>query len=450
MKPLSLYEHGVLRPRRDDEDEAHFGDAWERVVPARWYDRLRRYDLARGEEKQVFRWEHGRARARQWVGVIQRDDITLELLPKVEREDGDTDERVRSNLLWFLTLSGSVPNRARDMARLHTRSATLLDALSDLFAQRLLDELLQGPARAYVTREENLRRFKGKLVVPAQIARNAAHRERFVCRFDELSEDTDLNRVLRCACGVLVRRARRPATQEALMRCLEELDAVSVIPVQVARRVAARVVVDRQSERYLDVFTFARLVLDDESPEPQAGATGTFSLLFDMNVVFEAFIAGFLRRHVVPTLDGWNLAAQGRGDRRHLLAQDGVERAAGMILLKPDLLLVGPEGRRVVIDTKWKTVHPRGASNRKRPPDADFYQLHAYAHRYGGDLNVLLHPQSREPVRERYRALDHEGSRGRAIQVHTVDLHRNFSEIAARDALRDELISLLQNEGAKA
>lgn len=446
MRTLTLYEHGVLRPAREGEELFGTGP-WERVVAPRWYERLHRLDGARGEEARVFHWEHGRARARQWVGVIQLDGVTLEILPKVERDDiAEEEAGVRRNLLWFLAVAGAVPMRERDLARLDTRRAPLLEALAALFAGRLRDELLQGPARAYVTREENLRRFKGRLMVPAQVAHNAAHRERFYCRFDELSEDTALNRVLRAACVKLARRTWRPETQDALLRCQEELDGVAPLDPAAARRLAERVTLDRRSERFRDVFTFARLVLDDESPEPVAGATGTFTLLFDMNVVFERFVAGFLRRHVLPTLEGWHLAVQAAGERRWLLGPAEVGHGSA-VLLAPDLLLTREDGARVVVDTKWKAIHPRGASSRKRPPNDDFYQLHAYGHRYDAALNVLLHPQSRLPVCDHYVTLSEDQEhRPRRVYVRTVNLHADFSRAEAREALVKELRAVLTGE----
>jgi 5-methylcytosine-specific restriction enzyme subunit McrC len=450
MRTLTLYEHGVLRPAREGEEASDRGP-WERVVPARWYERLYRLDGARGEAARAFRWEHGRARAQQWVGVIQLDDITLEVLPKVERidQDGQTVEGVRGNLLWFLSVSGAVPMRERDLAHLAARRAPLLEALAAVFAGRLRDELLQGPARAYVTREENLRRFKGRLLVPAQVAHNAAHRERFYCRFDELSEDTALNRVLRAACAKLARRTSRPETQDALLRCLEELDGVASLDAASARHLAGRVTLDRRSERFRDVFTFARLVLDDESPEPVAGARGTFTLLFDMNKVFERFVARFLRRRVLPILPGWTLTLEAEDDPRWLLDSEA-GKGSGIVPLSPDLLLKRNDGQHVVIDTKWKAIQPRNAPKGKRPPSDDFYQLHAYAHRYGGELNILLHPKSRADVWENFRLLDHEGKPGRRVCVRTIDLHADFTRADARDALVEELRRIVCGEDKKA
>ncbi len=45
-----------------------------------------------------------------------------------------------------------------------------------------------------------------------------------------------------------------------------------------------------------------RLLLAGRTPIDQAGATPTFSLLFDMNKVFERFVAAILRRYVAPGL----------------------------------------------------------------------------------------------------------------------------------------------------
>ena len=121
--------------------------------------------------------------------------------------------QARSNLLYMLSVAGQVPVRERDVARLASRKASLSETLAAIFADRLRRELLRGPERAYIRREENLRQFKGKLLIAQQALHNAAHRERFFCRFDEFSEDTLMNRIFRAACQVLLDATHTPSTQ---------------------------------------------------------------------------------------------------------------------------------------------------------------------------------------------------------------------------------------------
>lgn len=450
MRSLVLYEHGVLRAVSDDRGWTSSGTPWSRDVPRRWFDRLHRLDDLRGAQR-VFDWGYDRAKATQFVGVIQLDGVSLEILPKVERIAGDTDDgsigAVRRNLLWFLMRAGEVPCRERDLAALQTRRAPLLDALTALFASRLWDELLRGVARSYVTREENLRRLRGKLVVPQQIARNAVHRERFVCRHDEFSEDTPLNQVLRAAAEVLVRRAALASARQTLARCLEVLDGVTALSPDRAALVARRVVLDRQTERYATLFAFARMVLESRNPEVIAGETSTFSLLFDMNKVFEGLVTDLLERAVRQHHPLWTAHAQGKPHTRHLYEGDASPK--NLLELKPDVLLVGPSGAFVVVDAKWKrlTLGAKGHG----PVRDDLYQMHGYSVRYDADV-LVLHPRGGDvAVDERtWHALDHVDQRRRAVHYATLDVSRDFSTRVAVGLLEDEVLACLSKAMPKA
>ena len=145
----------------------------------------------------------------------------------------------------MLAVAGDVPVRSRDVARLASRQAPLSETLAAIFADRLLGELLRGPERAYLQREENLRRFKGKLLISQQTLKNAAHRERFFCRFDEFCDDTVMNRIFRAACRVLLETTRTPSTQDLLRHCLLVLDQVEDVVIH--DELFDRVTLTRQS-----------------------------------------------------------------------------------------------------------------------------------------------------------------------------------------------------------
>ncbi|MBK6682847.1 MAG: hypothetical protein IPG45_00085 [Deltaproteobacteria bacterium] len=155
-----------------------------------------------------------------WVGVVQVPGLQLELLPKADDrdiQDGKDVEEVRANLLHMLELSGLTDLRERGMADVRARRGMLLDQLAARFVARLLEELRRGADRTYTAEEGNLLAMRGRLMLARQVTVNAAHRHRFYCAYDALSEDTPINRTLRSACDVLrrwtlplgVRRRRR-------------------------------------------------------------------------------------------------------------------------------------------------------------------------------------------------------------------------------------------------
>ena len=424
MKRLIVQEHTRIT-RWDSAGEPPSSPHIER----RLYNRLRRFDQhGRSEGERVFSWGDGSTRTTQWVGVIQVPGLQVEVLPKV---DDAQDSQARSNLLYMLSVAGQVPVRDRDLARLASRKAPLSETLTAIFADRLRRELLRGPERAYMRREENLRRFKGKLLIAQQTLRNAAHRERFFCRFDEFSEDTLMNRIFRAVCRVLLDSTHTPSTQDKLRHCLLLLDGVEDVFIQ--DELFDQITITRQNERFADVLRFCRLILRERSPSVQAGSERSFSLLFDMNRVFEGFVAGFLKKQVIPQLDGYRLYPQAKNQRLHLMTSKG----RGVLPLRPDLLIRASDDRLFVLDTKWKQLsgeRAQGGVGRD-----DLYQLYAYTKRYECERSVLLYPDVGTECRD-FKILPTGGQ----IGVRFVNLSGDLHKRSDRDALACQLTHIVK------
>ena len=433
MKRIVVQEHTKI-VRWDGEGTPQFSPEikW---LEQRLYDRLKRFDQrGRTEKDQVFSWSDGSTRTTQWVGVIQVPGLQVEVLPKIDEADlngkDEKETQARSNLLYMLSVAGQVPVRDRDVARLASRKASLSETLAAIFADRLRRELLRGPERVYIRREENLRRFKGKLLIAHQVLRNAAHRERFFCRFDEFSEDTLMNRIFRAACRVLLNSTHTPSTQDRLRHCLLLLDGVE--DVFVHNELFDQITITRQNERFVDVLHFCRLILQGRSPTVRSGRERSFSLLFDMNRVFEDFVAAFLKKQVMPLFDGYRLYSQAKSQRRHLMR----DRERGVLLLQPDILITSND-RQLVLDTKWKQFSGKVGRD-------DLYQIYAYTKRYECQRSVLLYPHVLEVKCLDYDIMGADGATGEQVGVRFVNLRRNLYERSEREALACELKHIVQ------
>jgi 5-methylcytosine-specific restriction enzyme subunit McrC len=441
VRRVTLRERGRLHQSRSDRPVPPSDTLDQLWLEPHLFDRLRDDDLSR--PRPVFEWQHRSARAGPWVGVVQIPGLTLELLPKIDgpHTHPETTALARDNLLAMLLESRLLPLKVRDSAALSTRSAPLLDALIALFAERALAELLRGPYRAYISEVGDLRTLRGKLLISKHIAHNAARRERFTCAYDDLSIDTPLGRVLRATCRALLTQTRAGAAQSALDRCLHLLDDVPDVPD--ARVWLDRIVLDRQSERFADLLIFCRLVLEQQAPSARAGATRTFSLLFDMDRVFEGFVANFLRTRVLPHLPGLQLRVQGQGARAPLLR---TERNADALHLKPDLLLTarGTLEARAVLDTKWKRLGPASRHRTAKLKPNDLYQMFAYTRRYAVRRSVLLFPWTAESTDRDFAVIGPDNRPdGSQICLRYVDLRHNLRRPPGRHALAAELTAML-------
>lgn len=208
MKRLVVTEHTRIERRAGDAPPGP-GDVAFLRPPVRPRSCVRPSD--REDQDLILEWS-GRlcpdqAVGRRGPGAWGADSDLAEGRPARGQPDAATlteaRHQTRRNLLYMLSVSGDVPVRNRDIARLAVRQAPLSETLAAIFADCLRRKLLLGPERAYQGQEANLRSFKGKLLIARQVQHNAAHRERFYCRYDEFSEDTVMNRVFRASCRAL-------------------------------------------------------------------------------------------------------------------------------------------------------------------------------------------------------------------------------------------------------
>ncbi|MFO7970636.1 MAG: hypothetical protein R6U40_02665 [Desulfobacterales bacterium] len=440
MKRITIPEHGqiIAWGHKAASPEATESIAY---LEKRLYHRLKKYEqhLAR-QGQSVFTWYSDHVKANQWVGVVQVSGLQVEILPKVDSisqagydEICDRWGESRRNLLYMLAIAGDIPVRSRDISRLSTRRANLSETLSTLFANALKHELLRGCERDYVRYEQNLRIFKGRLMVSKQLLKNAANRQCFYCTFDQFSEDTLMNRIFKAACRFLLNVTRLPGTQDALRHCLLLLDTVSDL--EVTDPLFNKVSFNRQNERFENLFHFCRLILGNRAPTVSSGSKMSFSLLFDMNKVFERFIAAFMNIRVMPGFPECRLYPQARRNRRPLF-QD--ENNRGELLLEPDILIRNRNNQdNLIIDTKWK---------KGKPTNVDLYQLYAYTKRYCCRQSILLYPSVPDAKSQEFHVLNENNIPcGQRVSIRYVNLNRNLYDANERKLLADELDNLVRD-----
>lgn len=363
-----------------------------REANRKFFSRLQAFDeswcSAGGEP--IFDWNDRRfVRVRNYVGVIAIPGGAIEILPKIDRPDEEGRSRAQHNLLYMRSLTRRIAGEERDLAAIGRQKMPLLEQLFILFAERTLSELKRGVDHTYVPLEENLCCLKGKLLVPEHITRNAVHRQRVYCRYDDFISDTPINRVIKAACKRLLMVAKTAAAQKKLREIVFLLDEVSDL--EVAGRHFNEIHYNRNAERFRPLVGFSMMVIKGMSPAWTMGQEPSFSLLFPMEQLFEEFIARYIHRFAEDfQLSRDRIHAQALGRREWLLRR---EQGSGAYRLKPDLVIDASSGKpQLIIDTKWKHLKSDVEDAKNGVSQADIYQLYAYAHRYDSPENVLLFP----------------------------------------------------------
>lgn len=333
--------------------------------------------------------------AQNYVGVIElKSGRRIEILPKVFFPDGgsgkggDLEGRTRQ---VFLTMLQSLPDFDGQHfvdAMLDVKRLDIFEVFIRLYIREAMELAKRGLRSSYVTQEENLALFKGKLLLSEHIRHNAAHAERFYVAYDEFHPNIAVNRIVKATLEKLLRKTRHASTSREIVRLLGMFEGVKASTSYEAD--FAQIHLDRTTRRYESLINWARVFLLNKSFTPFAGASSARALLFPMETVYEAYVYRCVRR--VFGAAGWKAAAQGRGESMYLVRDEKAKK--NRFKLKPDII-IEKDGRRIVLDTKWKNL----TTNQKEKygiSQSDMYQMYAYSKRFKTPEVWLLYPLNEE------------------------------------------------------
>ena len=252
-------------------------------------------------------WGNGEVKFASYCGVISLGDLSIEILPKIYGTEAEDNGSSRNALIRMLSKARRLKLHELGPAGISPQRRNLLDIFILHFCDQLRIQLTRGMIRKYVRREKNLNVLRGKLKVDQQLKRNLVHQERLFCRYDELSADNAYNHVLKYVLGILL----KAATGNRALRQVSELCArFESISDSVADALTVdSLSFDRLTERYESVFDQCKYFLEGLYPDVVAGKKNCLSLLFDMNRLFEAYVASELRKEA--RIQGLRLREQG-------------------------------------------------------------------------------------------------------------------------------------------
>lgn len=318
----------------------------------------------------------------QWVGLLRlTDGTTLEILPKTHQR-GDDPESCREVLLRMLAVTDErfriAPPSDLDPARMPLFEVFLAYALAGFRAA-----VRRGVPHAYVTVEEERAGLRGKLNMTRQVRQLPSRAHLLHVTYDEYLPDRPETRLVRSSVERMARLTETDSTRRLARQTLQVLDGVP--PSQNVKADFDRWRLERGNAHFAPLEALAKLILFDLNPLVGGETVQSLSVLFDMNRVYESYVAWLLRRDHPD----WVIRTQARGKSL------GTMHGRPVFNLKPDLHITLPSGEVVIADTKWKRLkndpsHAYGVSQ------ADAYQMLAYSMRYqaaGGQL-WLLYPRT--------------------------------------------------------
>lgn len=345
-----------------------------------------------------------------YVGLIQmKNGFQIQVLPKIDFSYGEDagNKETKELFLKMLRSMKDFPSKVFNDASLKVDRMNLYEIFINMYVQEVRQLVKHGIRSSYVEMEDNLRYYKGKLLVGPHVRANLAHKERFYVSFEEFHQNRPENRLVKATLEKLQKMTTSAENSKEIRQLLVSFEMVDASTNY--EKDFAKVVINRNTKDYENLMKWSRVFLMNESFTTFSGSTTSRALLFPMESVYESYVAREMKKVFMP--DGWDVSSQDKG---HYLFTEPRRQFA----LRPDIVLKHGD-RTVIMDTKWKKLIPNERQN-YGISQADMYQMYAYSKKYETSEIWLLYPDNQD-MHGRRDIIFNSGD-GTTVRVWFVDL----------------------------
>ena len=361
---------------------------------------------------------------KNYVGIIQmKNGYQVQILPKISFVKGEdpVHKETKRIFLKMLRSMKDFPSKVFNDASLKVDRMNLYEIFINMYLQEVRQLVKHGIKSAYVTQEDNLRYYKGKLQVSQHIKVNVAHGERFYVAYDEFHPNRAENRLVKATLLKLNKLTSSTENSKAIRQLLTAFEMVE--PSINYLKDFSKVVIDRNIIEYEMLMKWSKVFLMNKSFTTFSGKDTSRALLFPMERVYESYVAQQMKKIMCPA--GWDVSSQDKG--YHLFTEPRHQFA-----LRPDIVCT-KNGRIVIMDTKWKSLSSNESKN-YGISQGDMYQMYAYSKKYQTSEIWLIYPLNDEM--RGHSDIKFESGDGTTVRLHFVDLTRMPETL---EELRDKL-----------
>ena len=163
---------------------------------------------------------------KNYVGLIEmKNGFQVEILPKISFNDGEED-KTKAVFLKMLRSLKEFNSKVFNSASLNVDKFNLYEIFINMYLKEVSDLLKKGIKSGYVNIEDNLTKYKGKLIVKEQIRKNFAHEERFYVSYDEFNPNRAENKLIKSTLLKLKSISTQNENQKEIIQLLNAFDGV--------------------------------------------------------------------------------------------------------------------------------------------------------------------------------------------------------------------------------
>ena len=304
------------------------------------------------------------------------------------------------------------------------------DLLSAILVKGVSIQIKRGLGRTYIEQTEPLSCLRGKIDVTESIKRQTLIKQQLVCTYDEFSENTYMNRILKTSMELLL-RYDIPKTRKKELRNLllyfKDVTTLDIHTINWGFRF------NRNNQSYQMLMSVCYLLIKGLLQTTADGTVKLMQFIDEQRMcrLYEKFILEYYRKHY-PQIKtsasqiGWAL-------------DDGISTM--LPTMQSDIMLSYSD-KTLIIDAKYYSHTTQVQYDVNTLHSNNLYQIFTYVKNKavaGGEVSgMLLYARTDEEIQP-----DNEYMMsGNKISVKTLDLSCDFSEISAQlNAIADAILA---------
>jgi 5-methylcytosine-specific restriction enzyme subunit McrC len=373
-KRIQVFEHNILYV-----DEVYNDVKFEK----HHYIALSKLNVLHNDK--YFEIRHNGIRFKQFVGVIQVDGLTIEILPKIDNKD--VSEKVwQKVLIEMLRVTRNLKVQKVGEANVSKQKIHLLDIYFEWFLNEVQLLIHQGLIKQYYKETSNVKALKGKLEFAGHISKNLVHKERFYTTHQVYDKDHLIHQIIYKALDI-VERCSKGSYLYSKCKTVQ-LDFPEVKAISVTEATFLKISITRKTAPYETAMAISKFIILNFAPNISSGSENMLALLFDMNSLWEEYILARLKQ----------------SDKDVIIYGQQSTTFWNGISIRPDIVIESTP-QKFIIDTKWKNI------NGSKPSTDDLRQMYVYNDYWKSDKAMLLYPANKTSF-SGFDKFEENGSKG--------------------------------------
>ncbi|NLI65096.1 MAG: hypothetical protein GX367_10225, partial [Bacteroidales bacterium] len=373
---LNVYENQLIEqlPKSWKENQSGL----EKFLEENWKNRSIFYDDEENSSHQQFinfKLKVG-LKTNNYIGTIVYDNEQINIFPKVFKEKNklQSDLLLKDfvyNLSVWLSYCDKLNFPFVEINNKLNEINSLAELLIAIYTRYVDNAVKTRPFYQYEEREETGSTIRGRIDVADYYCNKMPQAEyhRMNYRFSEFVHDNLLNRIIKCVCKYIYSITNQESIKNILRKLFIKLGNISDVNCKPFE--CDLIHLNRLNNDYEIILRLSKIFLYNKQGSNTQGSYGSFCFLFPSEMLFEGFVAGFMREHLK---DKASITAQSSKFSLADIAING-ENKGKAFNIKPDILIEHQENIYIA-DTKYKLINLDNNDNNKYGiSQSDMYQM---------------------------------------------------------------------------